>query len=97
LNLFIFVLFSVPVTERWRDELKTLTEAIGLKEHEISQQQPKEYERPRTQYSEKTGRLIPPPSRAMSRGLSRGQSRGGRPMPNLQHIAAEPDMEATVS
>lgn len=86
----------VPVTERWRDELKTLTEAIGLKEHEIAQQQPKEYERPRTQYSEKTGRLIPPPSRAMSRGQSRGQSRGGRPLPNLQHIAAEPDMEATV-
>lgn len=86
----------VPVTERWRDELKHLTEAIGLPEQQEKPQQPKELERPRTQYSEKTGRLIPPPSRAMSRGQSRGQSRGGQPMPNLQHIAAEPDMESMV-
>ena len=53
-------------------------------------------ERPKTQYSETTGRLIPPPSRAMSRGPSRGASRQGR-MGQLQHIAAEPDMEAVVS
>lgn len=87
----------VPVTERWRDELKSLTEGLTLPDQQQQQpQQPRELERPRTQYSEKTGRIIPPPSRAMSRGQSRGQSRGGRPMPNLQHIAAEPDSEAMV-
>lgn len=95
--MFIFLIhFTVPVTERWRDELKSLTEGLTLPEQQQQPQQPRELERPRTQYSEKTGRIIPPPSRAMSRGQSRGQSRGGRPMPNLQHISAEPDSEAMV-
>lgn len=87
----------MPVTERWRDELKQLTDAVGLPDPQQQPEKPRELERPRTQYSEKTGRIIPPPSRAMSRGQSRGQSRGGRPLANLQHIAAEPDSEAMVS
>lgn len=54
--------------------------------------------RPRTVYSADTGRIIPPPSRAMSRRASRHGSRQGQmgQQPFL-HIAAEPDMESTVS
>ncbi|KAL4239370.1 hypothetical protein ACF0H5_000187 [Mactra antiquata] len=92
----------VPVTEAWRDELKALTDAL----QQVEQEQPKEpkmLERPKTQYSETTGRLIPPPSRAMSRGASRQGSRQGSRMGqrdilqrNLQHIAEDPDMESHV-
>ena len=90
--------FLVPVTEAWRDELKALTDAI--KDYQPPQeQQQKPLERPKTQYSETTGRLIPPPSRAMSRGnsrqASRQGSRGGNR--NFQHIAEDPDMETEVS
>lgn len=54
-------------------------------------------ERPKsTMYSPETGRLIPPPSRAMSRGFSRRGQRE-RYLGHLQHIAAEPDMETVVS
>ncbi|XP_045214235.2 protein TBATA-like isoform X2 [Mercenaria mercenaria] len=92
----------VPVTEAWRDELKALTDAL----QEAQPEQPKEpklLERPKTQYSETTGRLIPPPSRAMSRGSSRHGSRQGsragqRDMfqRNFQHITEDPDMESHV-
>jgi len=95
---------SVPVTEAWRDELKALTDAIKESKMEQAQQEPKLPERPKTQYSETTGRLIPPPSRAMSRGPSRqgsrmGSRQGGRDMyqRNFQHIAEDPDMETHVS
>ena len=98
-----FFLLTVPVTEAWRDELKALTDA--LKEYQPQQPAaPKsEPERPKTQYSETTGRLIPPPSRAMSRGASRQASRQGSrqgqrpgPLGVLQHIAENPDIENMV-
>lgn len=83
--------FLVPVTEAWRDELRALTEAIGVSNNnlpKISDGRPLkpttsdghrsrmatvgEGGRPRTtQYSANTGRLIPPPSRAMSRQVGR--------------------------
>ncbi|XP_046364997.2 uncharacterized protein LOC124141135 [Haliotis rufescens] len=80
----------VPVTEAWRDELKAFTEQLNAAE-----ERKRDQERPRTtQYSAETGRLIPPPSRNMSRGASRR----GRPqfVPSMQHIAAEPDIENMV-
>ncbi|XP_052263262.1 protein TBATA-like isoform X2 [Dreissena polymorpha] len=93
----------VPVTETWRDELKALTDAIQQNASEQKPEENKLPERPKTQYSETTGRLIPPPSRAMSRGPSRQASRqgsrqGGRDVfqRNFQHIAEDPDMEAQV-
>lgn len=92
----------VPVTEAWRDELKALTDAIKEVEAE-KPKEPKLPERPKTQYSETTGRLIPPPSRAMSRGSSRQGSRQGSRagqrdlfQRNFQHIAEDPDMESHV-
>lgn len=93
----------VPVTEAWRDELKSLTDALKEFEPEPPRMENKLPERPKTQYSETTGRLIPPPSRAMSRGASRQASRqgsrqGGRDVlqRNFQHISEDPDMEAQV-
>ena len=100
---------SVPVTDAWRDELRRLTEALGLlpKEQEQQQQlqmqqqqQQQETERPRTRtmYSPQTGRLIPPPSRAMSRAQTRSGSRQSqRGYPPFQHIAQEPDNENMVN
>ncbi|KAK3089659.1 hypothetical protein FSP39_005440 [Pinctada imbricata] len=87
----------VPVTEAWRNELAALTRALGAEPDDVTAQKDptQPMERPKTMYSETTGRLIPPPSRAMSRGQSRQASRQGR-MGQLQHIAAEPDMEAMV-
>ncbi len=62
----------VPITESWRDELRDMTERAGLG---LPKEEPKEQPVKRTSvYSAETGRLIPPPSRAMSRGFSR-QSR----------------------
>ncbi|KAK7112442.1 protein TBATA-like isoform X2 [Littorina saxatilis] len=93
----------VPVTEAWRDELKRFADGLGdvpLTKDPARDCLPKaEEERPKTtMYSQETGRLIPPPSRAMSRGNSRRGQRtpyyglGG----NLQHIAPAPDMENVV-
>lgn len=83
--------------------MKSLTDAIKQFEPEPPKEQ-KLPERPKTQYSETTGRLIPPPSRAMSRGASRLGSRQGSRMGqrdifqrNLQHIAEDPDIESHVS
>ncbi|WAQ96563.1 TBATA-like protein [Mya arenaria] len=93
----------VPVTESWRDELKALTDAIKETKFEQQMEEPKMPERPKTQYSETTGRLIPPPSRAMSRGMSRqgsrmGSRQGGRDpfQRNMEHIMEDPDMESQV-
>lgn len=92
----------VPVTEAWRDELKALTDALKEVEPE-KPKEPKLPERPKTQYSETTGRLIPPPSRAMSRASSRQASRQGSrqgqralDQRNFQHIVEDPDMETHV-
>ncbi|XP_041364894.1 protein TBATA-like [Gigantopelta aegis] len=83
----------VPVTESWRDELKAFTQQLQEEDADRRREEKPE-ERPRTtQYSTATGRLIPPPSRAMSRAGSR---RGARPMNMFQHIAAEPDVENSV-
>ncbi|XP_069125036.1 protein TBATA-like isoform X1 [Argopecten irradians] len=89
----------VPVTEAWRDELQQLTRILMGEEQQQKPKAPaipREPERPRTLYSAETGRLIPPPSRAMSRGASRRASRQGAREPLLRHIAAEPDMESMV-
>ncbi|KAK3594384.1 hypothetical protein CHS0354_009677 [Potamilus streckersoni] len=86
----------VPVTEAWRDELKKLTDGLQLEAQQPNVQEKKEPERPKTQYSETTGRIIPPPSRALSRGRSRSGSRLEQRMGNFQHIATEPDMETHV-
>ncbi|KAL8565007.1 hypothetical protein ACOMHN_003383 [Nucella lapillus] len=88
----------VPITEAWRDELKRFTDQLGdvsLKDP-AKDCLPREEEKPRaSMYSQETGRLIPPPSRAMSRG----NSRRGQRMPNLgafSHIVPAPDMENMV-
>ena len=47
-------------------------------------------------YSQETGRLIPPPSRAMSRGNSRRAQRSYG-LGSLQHIVPAPDLENMVS
>ncbi|XP_076454397.1 protein TBATA-like isoform X2 [Babylonia areolata] len=91
----------VPVTEAWRDELKRFTDQLGdvnLGKDPARDCLPKEEEpRPRTSmYSQETGRLIPPPSRAMSRGNSRRGQRMGTLGGGLHHIAAAPDMENMV-
>lgn len=90
----------VPVTEQWRDELQQLTKAIGFGTDELAPQKPQAPgvpERPKTQYSETTGRIIPPPSRAMSRGKTGSRQGRDKYFGTLQHIAPEPDMETMVS
>ncbi|XP_076459877.1 protein TBATA-like isoform X2 [Babylonia areolata] len=91
----------VPVTEAWRDELKRFAEQLGdgvtLTKDPAKDSLPKDEERPRTTlYSQETGRLIPPPSRAMSRGHSRRGQRTPNSYPSLQHIAPVPDVENVV-
>ena len=88
------ILYLVPETDAWRDELRALTEAIGINPEE-KQKKPK-MEQPRTaHYSQETGRLIPPPSRAMSRGNSRA-SRREQAFNQFSHIAEGPDVESMV-
>ncbi|XP_030835664.1 protein TBATA isoform X2 [Strongylocentrotus purpuratus] len=61
----------IPVTDKWRDELRDITEQAGLGlPNEIKQAQAEQPKRTSV-YSADTGRLIPPPSRAMTRGASR--------------------------
>ncbi|XP_022316135.2 protein TBATA-like isoform X2 [Crassostrea virginica] len=89
----------VPVTEQWRDELQQLTKAIGFGTDEMAPPKPQAPgvpERPKTQYSETTGRIIPPPSRAMSRGKTGSRQGRDKYYGTLQHIAPEPDMETMV-
>ena len=82
------------MNEAWRDELHALTNALGV-EHKKHQPAPIGG-RPKTQYSETTGRLIPPPSRAMSRGglMSRREQAGTGTLHNFG--VEEPDTEQMV-
>ena len=90
----IFVFISV--TDAWRDELRALTDAIGLTEDAKKASMKAEPNKPRTsQYSSETGRLIPPPSRAMSRGASRASQRD-KFMNKLQHITDDNSPENMV-
>ncbi|CAH1793819.1 unnamed protein product [Owenia fusiformis] len=84
----------VPVTETWREELRKLTEAAGLPQFS-DQSRPTEQPR-QTVYSTNTGRLIPPPSRAMSRGPGSRMSQREKMFTQMEHIAAAPDTENTV-
>ncbi len=81
------------MSDAWRDELRALTDAIGGG----PPKREKATARPRTsQYSAETGRLIPPPSRAMSRGgPSRGASRGFTATKQLD-MMEDPAMEDQV-
>ncbi|XP_013392445.1 uncharacterized protein LOC106160400 [Lingula anatina] len=90
----------VPQTEAWRDELKMLTELAQYNPSEDRRLKPEEKKveemtRPKTQYSSETGRLIPPPSRAMTRQGSR-QNKRQQFFSQYEHIAPEPDMETMV-
>ena len=97
--------FLVGANEAWHDELKALTEALGVAQSNqlppVSQKP--ETGRPKTQYSETTGRLLPPPSRGMSRsGGSRMGSRMGQRDAAFSAAMAsmgaqEPDTEDMVS
>ncbi|XP_022112192.1 protein TBATA-like isoform X1 [Acanthaster planci] len=83
----------IPLTDLWREELRQLTEKAGLGlPKEIKEQQEAQPKRTSV-YSADTGRLIPPPSRAMSRGFSRQKQ---RPRELFHHIAPEVDQEALV-
>ncbi|XP_039273502.1 protein TBATA-like [Styela clava] len=87
----------IPVTDSWREELRELCQKAGLVP-EIQEELPRPVSQAsilpqtkrRTIYSAETGRLVPPPSRAMSRQASR---QGGRPYGSYQHISAYPDTE----
>ena len=93
-NIVYFLRCIVPITDLWREELRQLTEKAGMGlPKEIKEQQ--EVQPRRTSvYSAETGRLLPPPSRAMSRGFSRQKQ---RPRDLFQHIVPEMDQEALVS
>ncbi|XP_038062082.1 protein TBATA-like isoform X2 [Patiria miniata] len=83
----------IPLTDLWREELRQLTDKAGLGlPKEIKEQQEAQPKRTSV-YSADTGRLIPPPSRAMSRGFSRQKQ---RPRDLFHHIAPEVDQEALV-
>ncbi len=81
--------------EAWRDELRALTDAVDGVKRDKAREVSDGY-RPRTsQYSAETGRLIPPPSRAMSRGASRQQSRAGF-LNKLNSLTDDINLEETV-
>ncbi|XP_064638109.1 uncharacterized protein C4orf17-like isoform X1 [Lineus longissimus] len=84
----------VPVTDAWREELQYLTQA-ALIPHPKIEERPQSQQK-KSMYSEKTGRLVPPPSRAMSRGNSRGYSRSRRGERPWEHIVEENDLETKV-
>jgi len=63
-----YVMLVVPVSEPWRKELQEIAAAAGLTPRE--QPAPEPVKR-KSLYSAETGRLIPPPSRMVSRGISR--------------------------
>jgi len=86
---------NVPLGEAWREELEALTSAVGAAGLEDMQRRPPSV-KPRTaQYSTTTGRLIPPPSRAMSRGNSRAARREVF-FNKLQNISDNPDIETMI-
>ncbi|XP_063969686.1 uncharacterized protein LOC129281817 isoform X5 [Lytechinus pictus] len=81
----------IPVTDKWRDELRDITEQAGFGlPKEIKQAQAEQPKRTSV-YSADTGRLIPPPSRAMTRGASRQKHEQHDLM---YHIAAEGSNES---
>ncbi|ELU10012.1 hypothetical protein CAPTEDRAFT_221402 [Capitella teleta] len=82
----------VPVIDAWERELFSLAQALQLDKHK-----PPPVQKPdsRARYSENTGRLIPPPSRAMTRGSSRG-SRCDLRSSQYQHIVPQPDISGLV-
>eukprot|EP00058_Branchiostoma_floridae_P010504 XP_002595992.1 hypothetical protein BRAFLDRAFT_123731 [Branchiostoma floridae] len=90
----------VPVASMnntWRDELKDIVEKAGLApptEQELKDRDllPKR----QTKYSKETGRLIPPPSRAMSRQASRQGSRQGGRYNHFMHISPDPNAEVLI-
>ncbi|XP_041485180.1 uncharacterized protein LOC121431649 isoform X2 [Lytechinus variegatus] len=83
----------IPVTDKWRDELREITEQAGFGlPKEIKQAQAEQPKRTSV-YSADTGRLIPPPSRAMTRGASRQKHEQHDLM---YHIAAEGSNESLV-
>ncbi|XP_072051124.1 uncharacterized protein [Amphiura filiformis] len=82
----------IPMTDSWRDELRDLTERAGLG---LPKEEPKEQPVKRTSvYSADTGRLIPPPSRAMSRGFSRQKQRDIRG--GFMNLTSDQDHEVLV-
>jgi len=88
--------------EAWREELRALTDAIGLPRDDILKPMPRAApftpQRPRTtEYSTETGRLIPPPSRAMSRHASRQGRREQLFSQWQQTIGEQPEVEDMVS
>ncbi|CAG5117107.1 unnamed protein product [Candidula unifasciata] len=94
----------VPITEAWRDELAAFTRALGVEEvlagnkvAPVDSKPASEGRKRSTVYSPDTGRIIPPPSRAVSRGQSRkGQANNQFIGGNLQHISTYPDWENLV-
>lgn len=84
------------VEDVWRSELQVFTEALGLvqpKDQKLNKMEqrktPMTGGRPKTQYSETTGRIIPPPSRAMSRGFSRASQRRDQCMTMAEQLNIE--------
>lgn len=74
--------------------MRQLTEAAGL--NLPVKKEETEEKRPRTSvYSSETGRLLPPPSRAMTRQGSRAGKRQ-QLMQQVEHITGEPDVENMV-
>ncbi|CAK8696845.1 unnamed protein product [Clavelina lepadiformis] len=92
----------IPITDSWRNELRELCTKAGL----VSDEQPAPYKPAsqtvphpmtparKTLYSAQTGRVIPPPSRAMSRQSVRNESSLSRHInQHYSHITAFPDTE----
>lgn len=96
-NLFVFFSIAAAVTEPWRVELQELAKAAGIPEK--AAETPK-LERQRTsQYSAATGRIIPPPTKSLSRGNSRAATAQFLSQTNTaRDILGQPDnVEDTVS
>ncbi|XP_033108173.1 protein TBATA-like isoform X3 [Anneissia japonica] len=83
----------IPMTDTWRDELRELTEKAGLGLPKELREQQQEQPRRTSVYSSDTGRLIPPPSRAMQRGFSRQRQREPQ---HFNHIQPEQANESLV-
>ncbi|XP_071829251.1 protein TBATA-like isoform X2 [Apostichopus japonicus] len=81
----------LPYTDDWRNELVSLVDKAGLGLPKEVKDYQREQPKRTSVYSAETGRLIPPPSRAMSRGASRQRQRE----PFL-HIAPEQSNENLV-
>ena len=69
----MYITVKTAEVEPWRQELQDLAKSAGLTTE--TQEQPKELPRKRTsQYSAATGRLIPPPTKGLSRAGSRAKT-----------------------